>query len=187
MAKKENKSKIGPVQLLAIGFVPEAKFEGKILEELERLDKLKTIRILDLLFVKKDKETEDLVVLSIQEEKLGAIVGALMGFDFEGEAKKDKDSEKDEENNAFGLSTKQIMEIGHSVKPGMAAGVLLIEHVWAKQLKDAIRQTGGFPIAEGFLTPEAISQVSTEITAMASAMDELEQEEKEEHTMRAYN
>jgi hypothetical protein len=32
------KEKIGPVQLLAIGFPPDADFEGRIMAELERLE-----------------------------------------------------------------------------------------------------------------------------------------------------
>ena len=68
--------KIGPVQLVAIGFPPDAEFEGRIMDELERLESHETIRILDLLFVSKDAETEDLIALDYQGEDLGAIVGA---------------------------------------------------------------------------------------------------------------
>ena len=76
---------IGPVQMLAIGFDPDARFEGRIMDELENLERHETIRILDLLFVGKDAETGDLLALDYQGEELGAIVGALLGFDFEGE------------------------------------------------------------------------------------------------------
>ena len=75
--------KIGPVQLVAIGFPPDAEFEGRIMDELERLESHETIRILDLLFVGKDAETGDLLALDYQGEELGAIVGALLGFEFE--------------------------------------------------------------------------------------------------------
>ena len=43
--------KIGPVQLLAIGFDEDARFEGRIMDELANLERHETIRILDLLFV----------------------------------------------------------------------------------------------------------------------------------------
>ena len=72
--------KIGPVQLVAIGFPLEAEFEGRIMAELERLERHETIRILDLLFVGKDAETGDLLALDYQGEELGAIVGALLGL-----------------------------------------------------------------------------------------------------------
>ena len=38
---------IGPVQLLAVGFDPDARFEGRIIDELESLERHETIRILD--------------------------------------------------------------------------------------------------------------------------------------------
>ena len=165
---------IGPVQLLAIGFDPDARFEGKIMDELASLERHETIRILDLLFVGKDAETGDLLALDYQGEELGAIVGALLGFDFEGE----QPSEVSEiEGHAFGLSQREIQGIAASLKPGSSAGFLLIEHVWARELKDAIRNAGGFPLGEGFLTPETLAEVASELLAMSEALEELEAEE----------
>jgi uncharacterized membrane protein len=166
--------KIGPVQLLAIGFGPEANFEGRIMDELSRLERHETIRILDLLFVQKDAETGDLLALDYQGEDLGAIVGALLGFEFEGDGSAEP---LEVEGHAFGLSQREIQEIAASLEPGSSAGFLLIEHVWARELKRAIRETGGFPLGEGFLTPETIAAVAPELVAMAEALEELETEE----------
>ncbi len=47
--------------------------------------------------------------------------------------------------------------------------MLLFEHTWASELKAAIRTTGGFPIAQGFLTPEAAMMVGAEVQAIAEA------------------
>src|SRR5918993_5840779 len=101
---------IGPVQLLAIGFDPDARFEGRIMDELANLERHETIRILDLLFVDKDAETGDLLALDYQGEELGAIVGALLGFEFEGEEQPagstpaGSTEEERVESHAFGLS-----------------------------------------------------------------------------------
>jgi uncharacterized membrane protein len=165
---------IGPVQLLAVGFDPDARFEGRIMDELENLERHETIRILDLLFVGKDAETGDLLALDYQGEVLGAIVGALLGFEFEGE----QPSELSEiEGHAFGLSESEIQKIAGSLDPGSSAGFLLIEHVWARDLKRAIRDAGGFPLGEGFLTPETLAAVAPELLAMSEALEELETEE----------
>jgi uncharacterized membrane protein len=165
---------IGPVQLLAVGFDPKARFEGRIMDELENLERHETIRILDLLFVGKDAETGDLLALDYQGEDLGAIVGTLLGFDFDDE----QPSEVSEiEGHAFGLSDREIQGIAASLKPGSSAGFLLIEHVWARDLKRAIRDAGGFPLGEGFLTPETLAAVATELLAMSEALQELEAEE----------
>jgi uncharacterized membrane protein len=166
--------KIGPVQLLAIGFDSDAKFEGRIMDELANLERHETIRILDLLFVGRDAETGDLLALDYQEEELGAIVGALLGFEFEG----DEPSEVSEfEGHAFGLSQSEIQGIAASLEPGSSAGFVLIEHVWARELKRAIREAGGFPLGEGFLTPETIAEVAAELVAISEALEELEAEE----------
>jgi uncharacterized membrane protein len=165
---------IGPVQLLAVGFDPDARFEGRIMDELANLERHETIRILDLLFVGKDDETGDLLALDYQGEELGAIVGALLGFDFEGK----QPSELSEiEGHAFGLSESEIQKIAASLDPGSSAGFLLIEHVWARDLKRAIRDAGGFPLGEGFLTPETLAAVAPELLAMSEALEELETEE----------
>jgi uncharacterized membrane protein len=166
--------KIGPVQLVAIGFAPEGKFEGRVMDELSRLERHETIRILDLLFVHKDAQTGDLLALDYQGEELGAIVGALLGFEFEGDLPSDT---QEIESHAFGLSQREIEEIAASLDPGSSAGFVLIEHVWARNLKRAIRDAGGFPLGEGFLTPEAIAAVGAELVAMSEALEELETEE----------
>jgi hypothetical protein len=175
---KEQTKEIGPVQLMAIGFGPGAEFEGRIMDELSQLENRQTIRILDLLFVHKDAETGDLLALDYQGEELGAIVGALLGFEFEGdEQPTDSTDEEQVESHAFGLSLREIEGMAASLDPGSSAGFLLVEHVWARDLKRAIRQTGGFPIGEGFLTPEAVAEVALELVALSEILDELEAEE----------
>jgi uncharacterized membrane protein len=170
---------IGPVQLLAIGFGPEADFEGRIMDELAKLETQKTIRILDLLFVHKDAQTGDLLALDYQGEEMGAIVGALLGFEFEGDEQLTGSTEEEQgvESHAFGLSQREIEGMAASLEPGTSAGFLLVEHVWARDLKRAIRQTGGVPIGEGFLTPEAIAEVAAELVVLSEILEELEAEE----------
>ena len=169
---------IGPVQLLAIGFGPEAEFEGRIMDELAKLEDQKTIRILDLLFVHKDADTGDLLALDYQGEEMGAIVGALLGFEFEGDEQITGSTEEQRvESHAFGLSQREIEGMAASLEPGTSAGFLLVEHVWARDLKRAIRQTGGFPLGEGFLTPEAIAEVAVELVALSEIIEELEAEQ----------
>ena len=169
--------KIGPVQLVVIGFPPDAEFEGRIMAELEWLERHETIRILDLLFVGKDAETGDLLALDYQGEDLGAIVGALLGFEFEDDGELEGGSTEGTEGHAFGLSQSQIHDMAASLRPGNSAGFVLIEHVWARDLKSAIREAGGFPLGEGFLTPEALAEVALELVAMSEALEELETEE----------
>jgi uncharacterized membrane protein len=168
-------SEIGPVQMIAVAFVPDANPEGRIIDELARLESERTIRILDLLFVHKDADSGELLALDHQGEDLGAIVGALLGFEFDGI--EEQLLAEGSGDRAFGLTQQEIEQVAQSLEPGHSAGFLLIEHVWARDLKRAIRDAGGVPIGEGFLTPEAVRAVEPELAAMADALQEIENEQ----------
>jgi uncharacterized membrane protein len=169
-------SEIGPVQLVAIGFDPDAKFEGRIMEELAKLELLGTIRILDLLFVQKVADSGDVIALDLQGEDLGGIVGALLGFEFEGDGEGGQ-AAPGGNGRAFGLTTDDIEDIAAALDPGAAAGFLLVEHVWARDFKRAVEDAGGIPLGEGFLTPQAIAEVAPELAGMTEALDEVQAEE----------
>lgn len=161
-------TEIGPVQMIAVAFGPDARLEGTIIDELATLERERTIRVLDLLFVHKDAEPGALVALDHQGESLGAIVGALLGFEFEGA------EAEGEGDRAFGMTESELLEAADALQPGHSAGFVLIEHVWARDLKRAIRDAGGVPIGEGFLTPELVRAVEPELAAMADALNEIE-------------
>jgi uncharacterized membrane protein len=163
-------TQIGPVQVIAIAFGPEANFEGRIIDELTKLEREETVRILDLLFVMKDAESGDLLVLDHQGEQLGAIAGALLGFEFDGDAGEQIRAEVPGDRS-FGMTADEIQALAEQLEPGHSAGFLLIEHVWARDLKRSIRDAGGVPIGEGFLTPETVRAVEPELAAMADALD----------------
>jgi uncharacterized membrane protein len=150
---------IGPVQLMSVGFDPGAKFEGRIADELARLEGERTIRVLDLLFVAKDTDSDELVVLEHQEENTGAIVGALLGLKLDGA-----------DEHSFGLTQEEIVEMGASLAPGESAGLILIEHVWARGLKRAIRDAGGRSLGDSFLTPETVAAMEPKLAAVAHAV-----------------
>jgi uncharacterized membrane protein len=168
-------TEIGPVQMVAVAFSPDAKLEGRIIDELTKLESERTIRILDLLFVHKDAGSGELLALDHQGESLGAIVGALLGFDFEGV--EEQPQAEGEGDRAFGLTSAEINQMAMSLEPGTSAGFMLIEHVWARDLKRALRDAGGIPVGEGFLTPETVRAVEPELAAMAEAMQEIENEQ----------
>jgi uncharacterized membrane protein len=160
-------TEIGPVQLVSLGFEPGGNFEGRIADELAKLESDRTIRILDLLFVARDTDSDELVVLEHQEESMGAIVGALLGMRLEG---------AEEQEHSFGFTQGEIEEMAAGLEPGGAAGLLLVEHVWARDLKRAVRDAGGRMLGESFLTPETVASVEPELAAMSAAIEERERE-----------
>jgi hypothetical protein len=158
-------TEIGPVQLLNIGFEPGANFEGRIADELARLESDRTIRVLDLLFIGRDTDSDEIVVLEHQEQSMGAIVGALLGLQLDGEKQQER---------SFGFSDAEIEQMGAGLEPGGAAGLMLIEHVWARDLKRAVRDAGGRMLSQDFLTPETVAAAEPELAAMSAAIEERE-------------
>ncbi len=59
--------------------------------------------------------------------------------------------------------------LADSLQPGTALAFLLVEHHWAAPLFDAIADSGGTLIGEGFLTAEAGLVVGAEVAAMEEA------------------
>jgi Family of unknown function (DUF6325) len=159
-------SEIGPVQLVSLGFEPGAKFEGRIADELAELVKQGTIRILDLLFIARDTDSDEIVVMEHQgAESMAGVAGALLGIEFgEGTEKPG--------GHSFGFSKADIDEMGAGLAPGGSAGLLLIEHVWARGLRRAVRDAGGRMTGQGFLTPETIAAADPDLAAMSDAIDE---------------
>ncbi|MFI9025413.1 DUF1269 domain-containing protein [Streptomyces sp. NPDC053560] len=171
----------GPIQLLVITFGPDAAFEGRILEELEELAAAGQILVLDLLVVRKDTNG-DLVALGYQAEGMGDTISALLGLEPGSMRKAEKAFPSLAPGRAFGMAADDIREIADALDPGATAGFLLLEHRWARRLKGAIREQGGVPLAEGFLTEEAMAPVAAELLAAAARLDEGASEEPTERT-----
>jgi uncharacterized membrane protein len=169
-------TEIGPVQLVSVGFEPNANFEGRIVDELAALEKERTIRVLDLLFIARDTDSDEIVVVEHHgTESMGGIVGALLGFQFDDDVEPQPGAPSPDDH-AFGFTQADIEQMGAGLEPGGSAGLLLIEHVWARGLRKAVRDAGGRLLGEGFLTPETIAAVEPELAAMSKAIEEMERE-----------
>ncbi|MEU2793310.1 DUF1269 domain-containing protein [Streptomyces sp. NPDC007100] len=162
---------IGPVQLLAVVFGPDAKFEGRVLDELGVLEANGQLRVLDMLFVRKEPDGR-LFALDYQAESMGDTVAALLGLPGDRPRAAQPAGPSPTDGGAFGLSPTEVRGLAEAMDPGVAAAFVLLEHVWATRLKNAIRDTGGVPVAEGFLTEEALVSVAAELAAAAQRLGE---------------
>ena len=164
-------AEIGPVQLLSIGFERDTDFQGRIIDELTKLEGERTIRILDLLFIARDTDSEDTVVLEHpHRQDLGGIVGSLLGLELEGDAASPPGGAGGAEEHSFGFSQEDLRQMASGLGPGESAGLILIEHVWARALKRAFRDLGGRMLGEGFLTPETIRTAEPQLAAISDAI-----------------
>lgn len=170
----------GPIQFVAFRFDTLDRFKGEILDQLEALMDVPAVRVLDVLFVAKE-DNGDLVALELsdlgiddssEDEALGTLIGALMGFSFD----RDADTPPGEvtDASAIGVTPEDIRRVGRDLAPGTAAALLLLEHRWAIGLRDAIREAGGMPVIQGFLSLEGLVMVGAELAATVEAMAAIE-------------
>ena len=150
---------LGPVQILVVGFI-DAEFKGTIREELARLKENDIVRLIDLIAVRKDEDgnVERLQQSDMSDDELqefGAIVGALIGFGAAGdegaEAGAVAGADAMEDGHVFDES--QMWYVDEAIPPGTAAAIALLEHRWAIPLRNAIREHGGFHIADAWIHP----------------------------------
>lgn len=137
----------GPVEMLGVGFGASTQFQGRIAEEIEKLEDAGLIRVLDFLFVKKERDSgslvrvdydgEGLVTRLMDEQTVGAVGG-----------------------DALRLTEEDIRSVAAALEPGASAAFMVFEHLWSRRLHDAISEVGGELFIEGFLAPEVLSAVS---------------------------
>jgi uncharacterized membrane protein len=147
---------LGPVQMLVVGFEGD-RFTGEIREELRRLKENDVIRLIDLLFVKKNDDGEVEVMqhsdLDQEEaEEFGAVVGALVGFGAGGEEEIESGAlagaAELEDGHVFDDS--EVWYLSDTIPRGTAAAVALIEHRWAIP-RDKIAKAGGVTLADEWI------------------------------------
>jgi uncharacterized membrane protein len=157
---------LGPVQILVVGF-DHPKFKGDVLEEFARLRDNDIIRLVDLLVVRKDEDgnVERLRHSDLSErdlEEYGATVGALIGFGA------GEDEESMEAGAVLGAATvdkegalgdTDTWFVDDAIPNGTAAAIALIEHRWAIGLREAIREAGGFHLADAWIHPADLVSV----------------------------
>lgn len=158
---------IAPLQLLMVGF-EGPKFEGRIAKELDKLRGSNLVRIVDGVVIYKNSkgevEVQEKSDLSFEEAgQYGAVIGALLGVG-SGSAAIVQTSAEDmaasfERRYEFGLDKEDLADITENMENDTAGLVLLLEHLWAQPLRDALRDAGGVLLAQDFLSPELLISI----------------------------
>ena len=148
---------LGPVQMLIVGFTGD-NFDGSIMKELDRLKEHDIVRLIDLLFVKKNEDGEIEVAqrsdLNAEEaQEFGAIIGALVGLGADGEegAEYGALAGAAELQDGHVFDDDAVWYLGDAIPDGTAAAVALLEHRWAIPLRDKIAQAGGLTLSDAWV------------------------------------
>jgi len=143
--------------MLVLGFA-EPNFTGKIAAELDRLRQNEFIKIVDALVVNKD-ENGEITALQVsdlsQDEatEMGEIIGALIGFGYGTEEAVEAGAEAGAEAMADGhlIPEEDAWYVADAIPNGTAAAIILLEHLWAIPLRNAIVDAGGIALADEWI------------------------------------
>jgi DNA-binding NarL/FixJ family response regulator len=152
-----------PLQVIVFSFSLGADFEERILEEVDRLRGRGVLRLLDMIFVAKGQDGTVKRLVIGDDEDFGSLLAGIVPLADGGAA----GPAADDGSAAFDLAGARVAV--ESLQPGTALAYLLIEHHWAAPLFDAISETGGTLIGEGFLAAESGLAVGAEVAAMEEA------------------
>ena len=154
------------MQLLVYAFDSDAAFEGRLVGALERIESGGALRIREALFIRRDAETGELAAVDLSSRGAGSLVSPLLGFRLD-ESERRRATERALDQDAGGLGGDTLREIGARLSPGAAIAAVLVEHIWARALEDAISRTGGTPVSSGFVAAASLRDLGPELLAAA--------------------
>jgi hypothetical protein len=131
----------GPIDYVIVGF-EGPKFDGSVLKAVAEAVDSGVIALVNLAVIAKDVDGA-VSILDIED------MGDSYAVDFAQTYAADVD----------GADQDDIDEMADLLENNTAAGLLVIEHLWAKPLKQAIINAGGVLVAEGRIHPEAAQEI----------------------------
>jgi DNA-binding NarL/FixJ family response regulator len=167
-----------------LSFGRDTGAEDRILAEVDRLRGRGVLRLLDLLFVARSQDGAIERLTVGDDEDFGSLLAGVVpgGPDPAGPdpAGPDESDGSVLADDSVAFDPADAWALADSLEPGTALAFLLVEHHWAAPLFDAIAETGGTLIAEGFLTSEAGLVVGAEVAAMDEASQVIAQAQADE-------
>lgn len=127
---------------------PGNQFTGGIIPALDELVRSNTIRVIDLIFAKKDREG-NLSVTELSEmdpetyERFRAIVTP--------------------ETTEGLLSDEDINDLAARLPNDSSAGVMLFENTWAKRFKDAVDEAKGEVVVSERIPGDVVNEIEHEV------------------------
>lgn len=146
-------------QLLAYRFGLDSRFEGQLVGALERAESGGAIRVIDALFVARDPEGGELTAVSLQGGT-GGMIGRLLSFRMDAGGR-----EAATRRALEGDAADTVRALADRLAPGEAFAAVLVEHVWAQVLSDAVDRIGGSEAADEFTQAERLAELADRLLA----------------------
>lgn len=162
---------LAPLQLVAVAF-DNLQFDGRMWEQINELEQKGTIRVIDAVALAKTMDG-DIITIEISDLPKGTspvsgnIIRRILEPREAGASEKSEfelgDAMLTDSEYEYGMTEEELSTILEDIpRRGGMIGVL-IEHLWALPLKKTVRESGGIVLAQDFLSPEALVNVSTRL------------------------
>jgi hypothetical protein len=169
--------RVGPLQLLLIGFETTERFRGDIIHELLGLRGRGLLRVLDarLFQPAPDGSFTEIDLNPVvadpavpEANPLARLMNANGGNGNGGTSSTEVVAQ------AAGFALEDLRKLKEQIEPSELTAAVLVEHVWAARLQDAIRDADGRLLGQGLLTREVHMLIGDEIQARAEAQAAIE-------------
>jgi uncharacterized membrane protein len=138
---------MGPVEYVVIGF-PGNRFKGEIVPAVAELVDNDVVRIIDVVFIKKDADGN---VTMFEYDTLDDVLA--FGF-------------ADVDGEAGGVLNDEDLELAaEALEPDSSAALIVWEHRWAARVAQAIRDAGGRIITGERIPDEVVEQALADLAA----------------------
>jgi uncharacterized membrane protein len=159
VAAMEDQKRFWPIQMLCVAFDGN-RFKGEILPELDRLKAAGTVRVIDLLVVRKDAEGRVMVMTASDLDfedatAFGSYVGTLVGLGAGGVEGAERGSIAGAAELADGhfFDEDDIFRVTQSLPNGMTTALMLLEHLWMGPLLEAVERANGIELENEWFDP----------------------------------
>jgi len=160
----------GPLQMFVIGF-PGNQFKGEIIPALNDAREKGVIRMIDYFFVMKDNDDNITAIKGSdlgpkETEQFRSVIGALLGLGAAGIEGAEVGAEVGAQYSErdVGLTERDVKNVAKDIPRNSSALFMLVEHLWAKKIKESLVNAGGVMLAQGMLTPELVVKVGAALT-----------------------
>jgi DNA-binding NarL/FixJ family response regulator len=155
-----------PLQLIGLTFHLDAEAESRLLAEVDRIEGRGVLRVLDMVFVarRQDGVIEGLEVGD--DEDFGSLLASISPLESENG---DRPAAGRAAGEPAGSGVAAVRALADSLEPGSAVALLLVEHLWAGPLVDAVSAAGGALVSDDFLTGDVSLAVAAEVAAVEEA------------------
>lgn len=139
---------LGPLEYLVIGCSGN-QFTSEIVPELNSIQEKGLIRVVDLLFVRKnaDDTVTALEVSDLEDDELaafGPLLESLMGL----------------------ITPEDVMTLSSTLPADTSAAIVLLEHLWLNKLEAAVERANGVIHIGGMIPHPTLQQVEQELVAV---------------------